>query len=52
MLSEHALKCENNAIFEQKYTLKLLFAFKMAYPFCFGVRGNLDIPVFLQKKVL
>ena len=22
----------------------------MAYPFCFGVRGNLDIPGFLQKK--
>ena len=41
MLSEHALKCENNAIFEQKYTLNCYLLLK---------RGNLDIPGFLQKK--
>ena len=29
-----ALKCENNAIFKQIYTRKLLIAFKMAYS-CF-----------------
>ena len=29
LVSEPALKCENNAIFEQNYTLKLFIAFKM-----------------------
>ena len=43
MLSEHALKCENNAIFEQKYTLKLLFAFK---------KGDSRYSRFPPKKVL
>ena len=40
-----------NAIFEQNYTLELLIALKMAYSCCcFGLRGNLDFPDFLQKK--
>ena len=30
-MSQPALKCENNAIFKQKYTLKLFITFKMAY---------------------
>ena len=38
-----------NAIFEQKYTLELFIALKMAYYCCFGLRRN---PDFLQKKVL
>ena len=28
----------------------LFIAFKMAYSFCFGLRGNLDFPDFLQKQ--
>ena len=51
LMSEPEQKCENNASFEQINTLKLLFAFKMAYSCCFCFRGNLDFPVFLQKKV-
>ena len=38
-----------NAIFDQNYTLELLIALKMAYSCCFGLRGNLDFPDFLQK---
>ena len=34
LISKLALKCVNNAIFEQIYTLKLLIAFKMAYSCC------------------
>ena len=49
---EPALKCENNAIFKQNYTLELFIALKMAYFCCLGLRGNLDFPDFLQKKVL
>ena len=49
-MSEPALKCENNAIFKQNYSLKLFIAFKMDYSFCFGLRGNLGFPDFLQKK--
>ena len=51
-MSEPALKCENNAIFRQIDTLKLLIAFKMAYSCCFSFGENLDFPEFLQKKVL
>ena len=29
-MSDPALKCENNAIFKQMYTVKLFIAFKMA----------------------
>ena len=29
---------------------KLFIALKMAYSCCFGLRGNLDFPYFLQKK--
>ena len=49
-MSKLALKCVNNAIFKQIYTLKLLIAFKMAYYCCFSSRGNLDFLDFLQKK--
>ena len=49
-MSEPALKCENNeAISKKNYAQKLFIAFKMAYSFCFGLRGNLDFPDFLQK---
>ena len=49
-MSEPALKCENNAIFKQNYTLELFIALKMAYCCCLGLRGNLDFPDFLQKN--
>ena len=49
-MSKLALKCVNNAIFKQIYTLKLLIAFKMAYSCCFSSGGNLDFLEFLQKK--
>ena len=49
-MSEPELKCENNVSFKQINTLKLFFAFKMAYSCCFSFRGNLDFPEFLQKK--
>ena len=49
-MSEPSQKCENYAIFEQNYTLELFIALKMAYSCCFGLRGNLDFPDFLQKK--
>ena len=39
-----------NAILEQNYTLELFIALKMAHFCCFGLRGNLDFPDFLQKK--
>ena len=51
-MSEPALKCENNAIFKQIYTLKLFIAFKMAYSCCFSLGGNLDFPEFLQKRFI
>ena len=38
-MSEPALKCENNAIFKQIHTPKLLIAFKMAYYCCFSLGG-------------
>ena len=49
-MSEPALKCENNASFKQKYTIKLFNAFKMAYSCCFSSEGNLGFPECLQKK--
>ena len=49
-MSEPAQKCENCAIFKQNYTKKLFVAFKRANSCCFGLRGNLDFPDFLQKK--
>ena len=48
MMSEPEQKCENNAILKQKYTLKLITAFKMAYSWCFSLGGNLDFLDFLQ----
>ena len=49
-MSKLALKCVNNAIFKQIYTLQLLIAFKMAYSCCFSLQGNLDFLEFLQKS--
>ena len=49
---EPALKCQDNAIFKQNYSLKLLTTFKMAYSCCFSLGRNLDFLDFLQKKVL
>ena len=49
-MSEPVLKCENNAIFKQNYTQKLFISFKISYYCCFGLRGNLEFPDFLQKK--
>ena len=49
-LSEPALKCENNAICKQNYTLKLFIAFKMAYSCSFGLRRNLDFRDFVLFK--
>ena len=43
-MSEPAQKCENCALFKQKYTLELFIVLKMA---CLGLRGNLDFPDFL-----
>ena len=51
-MSEPALKCENNVIVKQIYTLKLFIAFKMAYSSCFSLGGNLDFPEFLQKSFI
>ena len=47
---EPALKCQDNAIFKQNYSLKLLTTFKMAYSCCFSLGRNLDFLEFLQKK--
>ena len=41
-----------HAIFKQSYTLKLFVAFKIAYSYCFGLRGNLDFAEFLQKSFI
>ena len=49
-MSEPAQKCENNAIFKQNNALELFISLKMAISCCFGLRGNLDFPDFLQKK--
>ena len=38
------------AIFNQNYTLELFISLKTAISCCFGLRGNLDFPDFLQKK--
>ena len=51
-MSEPALKCKNNFIFKQNYTLELFIALEMAYCCCFGLRGNLDFPDFLQKSFI
>ena len=51
-MSEPSQKCENNAIFKQNYTKKLLISFKISYSCCFGFRGNLEFPDFLQKSFI
>ena len=49
-MSELALTCENNcAIFKQNYTQKMFISFKISYSGCFGFRGNLEFPDFIQK---
>ena len=49
-MSEPSQKCDNNAIFKQNYTKKLLISFKISYSCCSGFRGNLEFLDFLQKK--
>ena len=49
---EPAQKCENFAIFKQNYTPKVFVAFKRANSCCFGLKGNLDFPDFLQKSII
>ena len=49
-MPEPAQKCENNDIFKQTNALVLLIYLKMAIFCCFGLRGNLDFPDFLQLK--
>ena len=49
-MSEPAQKCENNAIFKQKYTLELFIALEMVQYCCFSLGGNLDFLDFIQKK--
>ena len=49
---EPELKCENNTIFNQNYSVKQYITFKMSYSCCFSLGGNPDFPDFLQKKVL
>ena len=50
-MSEPSQKCDNNAIFKQKYTQKLLISFQISYSCSFGFRRNLEFPDFLQKKL-
>ena len=52
LMSEPAQKCENNAIFKQNNALELFISLKMAISCCFGLRGNLDFPDFLQKSFI
>ena len=49
-MSKPARKSENNAIFKQNNALELFISLKMATSCCFGLRGNLDFPDFLQIK--
>ena len=51
-MPEPALKCENNAIFNQNYSKKLFISFKISYSCSFGFRGNLEFPDFLQKLLV
>ena len=51
-MPEPAQKCENYRIYNQNYAQKLFIAFEMAYSCCFGLRGNLNFPDFLQKSFL
>ena len=46
-MSEPAQKC-----FKPNYTLELFVAFKTAYSCCFALRGDLDLPDFLQKSFI
>ena len=54
-MSEHALKCENNAKLS-KTILKLFISFKISFFCCFGFMGNLEFldfpPIFfiLEKS--
>ena len=52
LMSEPEQKCENNAVFKQNYTAKLLITFKMAYSCCFSLGGNVDFLDFLQKSFI
>ena len=49
-MSKPAQKCKNNALFKQNNALELFISLKMTISCCFGLRGNLDFPDFLQIK--
>ena len=51
-MSEPALKCKNNFIFKQNYTLELFIALEMAYCCCLGLRQNLDFPDSPKKSFI
>ena len=48
-MSEPTLKCENNAIFKYNYTLKVFMILNWPILDGFDLRGNVDIPDFLQE---
>ena len=50
LMFEPALKCQDNAIFKQNYSLNFFITFKMAYSCCFSLVGNLDFSWFPPKK--
>ena len=41
-----------NTILKQNNALELFMSLKMAISCCFGLRGNLDFPDFLQKSFI
>ena len=49
-MPEPALKCENNAVFKQNYSIKLFITFKMAYLFLLFWLNRKSR--FIPKKVL
>ena len=52
MISEPALTCKINIIFDAKLYSKLCIAFKMAYFYVSAKGGNLDFPDFLPKSFI
>ena len=49
LMSEPAQKCENNAIFKQKYTLERLLLLKWPM-WLFGLKGKIRFSRFPPKK--
>ena len=50
-MSEPAQKCQNNAIFKQRYTTELFIVFKMAY-YAISAKGEIWIFQIFSKKNL